>query len=84
MEMKEEKIVELLILFFRISTCYTIMIMIAHERETGPVLISVILKSSARGVQPALAAGAGTAPRSALSLTKDILPQPIIPRIKVK
>ena len=65
-------------------TCYTIMIMIAHERETGPVLISVILKSSARGVQPALAAGAGTAPRSALSLTKDILPQPIIPRIKVK
>ena len=82
MEMKEDcRIVDTL---FRISTCYTIMIMIAHERETGPVLISVILKSSARGVQPALAAGAGTALRPALSLTKDILPQPIIPRIKVK
>ena len=55
-----------------------------RERETGPGLILVILKSSARGVLPALAAGAGTALRPALSLTKDILPQPIIPRIKVK
>ena len=55
-----------------------------ESRETGPGLISVILKSSARGVLPALAAGAGTALRPALSLTKDILPQPIIPRIKVK
>ena len=61
-----------------------IMITRAGERQEGPVLISVILKSSARGVLPALAAGAGTALRPALSLTKDILPQPIIPRIKVK
>ena len=58
-----------------------IMITRAGERQEGPVLISVILKSSALCAGPA--AGAGTH-QPALSLTKDILPQPIIPRIKVK